>query len=79
MMQADWVKDLISVVEGIDISDLPAVLPILGSVNGAVFITPSWDAEGTRDSQEVQAPEEPKAPSIYCPINFDVLFWACIY
>ena len=44
------VRDLISVFEGMDVSNIPAVLPVFRSVTGAVFWTPMvgllWGSEG---------------------------------
>ena len=64
MIQVDGFKDLISVAEGMDVSDFPMVLPILGSVTGVVSITPSGSAEGERTPTKHRLPRnlKPQAP-----------------
>ena len=49
--------------QGVDVSDIPAVLLILRSVSGAVSGTLSTTAEEPRKSKEVHGPEEPIVPS----------------
>ena len=53
IMQADGVKDLISMVEGMDISDVPAVLSIHMIVTRAASGTAGRTAEGMKDSKVV--------------------------
>ena len=45
-----------------DISDLPAILPIIWLDSGVTFRLPSRVVEGTNDSEEVQLPKEPETP-----------------
>ena len=58
MISADGVKDLINIVEGTGVSDLPAVLLILGLITEAVCGTPSRAAQESREFKEAQGPEE---------------------
>ena len=50
MAQADGVKDLLSIVEGTDACELPALL-----VTGVASDSHSRAAEGMKDSEEVMA------------------------
>ena len=67
MMQVDRIKDLISIIEGMDISYSFAMLPILGSITGTVSSALCRSTEKSRESEEVQASEEPMVPS--APVN----------
>ena len=61
-MQEDGVKDLISIAEGTDISDLPVVRPILGSVIWTVSVTPKSPAERTRDYTQLKQLDDLHSP-----------------
>ena len=47
-MQEDWVIELINVVDGKDVTNFPAVLPVLRLVTGAVSSLPSRAAVETK-------------------------------
>ena len=51
MMQADGVIDLINVVKGTHVANLPAVLPVLGLVIEAASNSPSRAAEEMKYSK----------------------------
>ena len=52
-MHMEGVKDLINVFEGIDVTDISAVLPLLGALTVAAFCPSGRAAEGMKDSKDV--------------------------